>query len=205
MILAEPEKYNLDPTYLMYKNAVSEETAQTLMDLVDEMGKPTIWDNNPNCIELQIGNPFSKDVYWDESSKDPRIIALLPHLRDLGEVFLRQANRHFNNNVCNMVTGNHGFWVMRYNAPGGSFDVHSDWAGGPKGINPPIVATAAILLNDNYGGGETRVFNGMLEGSFLEREKYSAVSWDGWTQHQVCPVTEGSRYVCIIHMVGSLK
>jgi hypothetical protein len=204
-MLAAPSVHNLAPTYLMYQDVMSKEMAQTLMDLVDEKGKETIWDDNPNCIELQIANPFSEDAYWDEASKDPRVVSLLPNLMDLGQTFLREANKHFNNNVCHTITGNHGFWVMRYDAPGGMFGMHCDADLGPTGVHPPIVATAAILLNDDYEGGETIVLDGKKHGSYLERKKRSAVSWDGWAQHQVCPVTKGSRYVCIVHMVGSLR
>ena len=131
--------HNPEPTYITATNVVSDEFAQKLIDLVDERGKRSEWSYNPGCMEYQIANPFSKV----RSPNDDQVIAVLPELFGLGESFLRHINWNFKNNVCDIATGHHGFWILRYDE-GGEFESHCDWDSGPNGIRPPIVATAAV-------------------------------------------------------------
>ena len=102
--------HNPEPTYITATNVVSDEFAQKLIDLVDERGKRSEWSYNPGCMEYQIANPFSKV----RSPNDDQVIAVLPELFGLGESFLRHINWNFKNNVCDIATGHHGFWILRY-------------------------------------------------------------------------------------------
>jgi hypothetical protein len=193
---------NPAPAYLTAKNVISEECAKTLMELVDERGKRSEWSYNPWCLEYQIANPFSKV----RTNNDEKIISVLPDLFSIGESFLRHINWSLSNTVCDVVTGHHGFWILKYEE-GGFFESHCDWDSGPNGIRPPIVATAAILLNDNFEGGETVIFNSMGEETMIggEKEVGSALVWDGFTQHQVNKITKGTRYALVIHYTGTIK
>ena len=191
---------NPEPTYISATNVVSEELAKKLIELVDERGKRSEWSYNPDCTEFQIANPFSKF----RSSNDAEIIDVLPELFGLGESFLRHINWSFSNNVCDIATGHHGFWILKYDE-GGEFEAHCDWDSGPNGIRPPVVATASILLNDEFRGGEVIFFDSKSEPSIIEQQKSSALVWDGFTQHKVAAVTEGVRYALVIHYSGTIK
>jgi len=191
---------NLEPPYISALEAVSEETASTLVSLVDERGKRSEWAYNPDCTELQIANPFSRFSV----KNDEKIISILPDLFGLSESCMRHMNRYFQNNVCDIITGHHGFWVLKYEA-GGQFSLHCDWDSGPNGIRPPIVATACVLLNDDFKGGETLLLTSNAEQTIVPREKLSILMWDGFTQHKIATVTEGTRYALIIHYTGTIK
>lgn len=192
---------NPEPTYITAEEAITPECAKTLMDLVDERGKRSEWSYNPWCTELQISNPFSKV----RSENDEKIISVLPELFSIGESLMRHVNWGFGNTVCELATGHHGFWVLRYDK-GGTFDQHCDWDSGPEGIRPPIVATAAILLNDWYEGGRMVLFDSTGEEAMIEQPKlFDATVWDGFTQHQVEKITDGSRYALVIHYTGTIK
>lgn len=194
--------HNSEPTYISATNSISKETAATLTELVDERGKRSDWSYNPTCFEYQIANPFSKH----QAPNDAKVISVLPDLFHLGESCLRHINWNFQNNVCDIATGHHGFWVLRYDQ-GGEFEAHCDWDSGPNGIRPPIVATAATLLNEGFRGGELVIFNSQGTSSIIESAttKYSTVIWDGFTQHRISPVTEGKRYSLVIHYTGTIK
>ena len=192
--------HNPEPTYITAKNVVSEELASKLIDLVDERGKRSEWSYNPDCTEYQIANPFSKI----RSSNDDQVIDVLPDLFGLGESFLRHINWNFNNTVSDIATGHHGFWILRYDE-GGGFDAHCDWDSGPNGIRPPIVATAAVLLNEGFRGGEMVLYDSKGESSIIEQQRGSGLVWDGFTQHMVATVTEGVRYALVIHYTGTIK
>jgi predicted 2-oxoglutarate/Fe(II)-dependent dioxygenase YbiX len=192
---------NPEPTYITSKNVISEEAAKTLMELVDERGKGSEWSYNPWCTEFQIANPFSSV----RTENDEKIISVLPELFSVGESFLRHINWNFMNTICEIATGHHGFWILRYDE-NGFFEKHSDWDSGPNGIRPPIVATAAILLNDEFEGGNTVLFDSTDQETMIEQqEPLSALVWDGFTQHQVDKVTSGSRYALVIHYTGTIK
>jgi len=141
------KQYNFKPPYAVGENAVTSEVADALIELVNERGKSATWDYNPGCLELQIANPFSQIL----RENDAKIISILPDLFALGETCLRRMNQLFSNNVCDIITGHHGFWILRYEK-NGHFDMHCDWDSGPNGIRPPIVATACVLLNDDCEG-----------------------------------------------------
>jgi hypothetical protein len=192
--------HNPEPTYITAKNVVSEELASKLIDLVDERGKRSEWSYNPDCVEYQIANPFSKI----RSPNDEQVIDVLPDLFGLGESFLRHINWGFNNTVCDIATGHHGFWILKYDV-NGCFDSHCDWDSGPNGIRPPIVATAAVLLNESFRGGEMVLYDSKGHGSIIKQQRASALVWDGFTQHRVATVTEGTRYALVIHYTGTIK
>ena len=191
---------NLEPTYVTAENVISQEMADTLISLVDERGKRSEWSYNPDCLEYQIANPFSKI----REPSDKRISELLPELFTLGESFLRTFNTAFQNTICDIVTGYHGFWVLKY-LQNGQFEKHCDWDSSYKGIAPPIVGTVCIPLNDNYTGGETQIYNNRGVPTIVSRNKLSALAWDGWTQHRIAPITQGERYVLVLHYTGTAK
>lgn len=191
---------NPEPTYISATNVVSEELAKKLIELVDERGKRSEWSYNPDCTEFQIANPFSKF----RSSNDAEIIDVLPELFGLGESFLRHINWSFSNNVCDIATGHHGFWILKYDE-GGEFEAHCDWDSGPNGIRPPIVATAGVLLNEGFRGGEMVLFDSKGNPTIIDQQRGSAVVWDGFTQHRVATITEGVRYALVIHYTGTIK
>ena len=192
--------HNLEPTYITAKNVVTTEVADKLISLVNKKGKRATWSYNPDCIELQLANPFSKT----QRSNDKETVEVLPDLFFVAETFLRHLNFAFGNNVCDIATGHHGFWILRYDE-GGQFESHCDWDSGPNGIRPPVVGTLCILLNDDFSGGETLISNGRGEETIISREKLSAHMWDGFTNHRVAPVTEGKRYALVIHYTGTIK
>ena len=191
---------NPEPTYISATNVVSEELAEKLIELVDERGKRSEWSYNPVCMEYQIANPFSKI----RAPTDDKVVDVLPDLFGLGESFLRHINWNFNNNVCDIATGHHGFWILKYDE-GGEFESHCDWDSGPNGIRPPIVATAGVLLNEGFRGGEMVLFDSKGNPTIIDQQRASAVVWDGFTQHRVATVTEGVRYALVIHYTGTIK
>jgi len=193
--------HNPEPTFISAKNAVSPETAKILMELVDERGEVSEWYSNPKCLEFQMANPFKA-----ERPKDARIISIIPELFALSERCIRHINSNLMNSGFDMVTGHHGFWVLRYECEG-NFEKHCDYGTDNSAINPPVVATASILLNDSFEGGEIVVYDCKGNPSMINKDKlkYSLNIWDGFTQHKVMPVTSGKRYTLIIHFTGELK
>jgi|TARA_R110002020_G_scaffold242468_1_gene455820 predicted 2-oxoglutarate/Fe(II)-dependent dioxygenase YbiX len=189
--------HNPEPHYISADNAISQELATTLCELVDERGVKSAWSYNPDCIEYQIANPFSKV----QRNNDAKVVSILPELFSLGESCMRHMNREFTNTVCETLTGYHGFWILKYRE-GGGFDWHCDFDSGPNGIRPPISATACVLLNDEFQGGETIMgtYTGMVD-----RKKLGVLMWDGFTQHSVAPLTNGVRYALVMHYTGTIK
>lgn len=194
--------HNPQPTYITAKNAITEETAKILIDLVDERGSESDWYSNPYCLEYQIANPYAED----RTKNDDKIIKVLPELFSIGHNVLRHINMGFRNSAFDSALGYHGFWILKY-MEGGQFNQHCDYDSGPKGIRPPVIATASILLNDDFTGGETFIFDSHGKQSIMEysTEKYSLKVWDGFTQHKVNPVKSGTRYALVIHYTGEIK
>ena len=190
---------NFIPPYLSAEKALSPQLATNLIALVEERGEQSSWAYNPYCVELQLANPFSPT----QRKNDKKVVEVLPDLFSLGESYMRHGNKFFLNNICELITGHHGFWILKYNE-GSHFALHCDWDSGPKGIRPPIVATVCFLLNDDYRGGETTLLTPTGE-VMIKREKLSAMMWDGFTQHKIAPITEGVRYALVIHYTGTIK
>jgi hypothetical protein len=190
--------YNPEPTFISAKNAITPETAKLLMELVDEKGQISSWYENPKCLEFQIANPFG-----EERINDHRTMALLPELFGLAEKCMRHINASFKNSAFEIATGHHGFWVLRYDTDG-QFEKHCDFSSEQKGISPPVVATASILLNNDFDGGDMIVYDSTGNPSMINRDKlkYGLNIWDGFTQHKVTPITSGKRYALIIHYTG---
>lgn len=194
------ELKNPEPSYITADSVISQETATTLMALVDDRGVRGDWSYNPDCIEFQFANPFSKT----QTQNDEQIVGVLPELFGLGENFLRLFNFNFNNTICETATGYHGFWVLKY-LEQGSFATHCDWDSSFKGIAPPVVGTVCISLNDDFEGGEVFMADNRGVEKLIKRDKFSALMWDGWTQHSVAPITQGRRYALVIHYTGNIK
>lgn len=192
--------HNLEPSYLTGTQALSKDVMKSLMELVDNKGAKSTWSYNPDCTELQIANPFSV-----ARKNDAKTISVLPELFALGESCMRQMNRVFTNSAFEYISGHHGFWVLRYDE-GGKFDPHCDWDSGPNGIRPPVVATACVMLNDDFEGGETYIIgHDQSTTTKLKREVGDIVMWDGYTEHAISPIKKGTRYVLVIHYTGNIK
>ena len=191
---------NPEPTYITADKALSESVCSDLISLVDDFGKKSSWSYNPDCTELQLSNPFVKESIIS----DERVTRCLPELYRLSESCMRMGNLSFGNNACEAITGHHGFWILRYDE-GGEFALHCDWDSGPHGIRPPVVATAAVLLNQDFRGGETIIMVSTGSQSLLERSQGSLLMWDGFTEHKIARVTSGSRYALVIHYTGIVK
>lgn len=191
---------NHKPTYLTIDDVLSSELSEKLIALVNERGAHSKWNDNPNCLEYQVGNPFSgAKLQCDKKVKD-----VFPELFAISEIILRQINRNFKNSSFQSITGHHGFWILKYEE-GGEFSPHCDISHDEGGIQPPVLATASILLNDAFEGGDVVLGDSRGTPFKLERKVRSAAIWDGTTNHAVLPVTKGFRYVLIIHYVGEEK
>ena len=187
--------HNKEPWYLTAENAVTPEEASKLISLVDERGTASEWDDNPFTTEYQLANPFSKT----ERNVDDRDMEILPTLFQLAHSFMGHLNRSMKNTVCEMITGYHGFWIMKYDE-GAEFSQHSDWGSGEGSIQPPVMATMGIKLNSDYEGGDFYIGNNKLD-----TPEYGLTIHDGFTMHNVTPITKGSRYKLVTHFVGALK
>jgi predicted 2-oxoglutarate/Fe(II)-dependent dioxygenase YbiX len=192
--------HNFQPSYIIAEDVISQDVADTLIELVNERGKKSAWSYNPDCSELQIANPFSPIT----RKNDEKIISILPDLFALGESCMRKMNQMFINNACEIITGHHGFWILKYDE-GGQFEEHCDWDSGPNGIRPPVVATVCVLLNEDFSGGETVLSAPQELSVIVPRNKLSIIMWDGFTQHRIAPITEGKRYALVIHYTGTIK
>tara|TARA_R110002020_G_scaffold379488_1_gene590693 strand:- start:6055 stop:6654 length:600 start_codon:yes stop_codon:yes gene_type:complete len=190
---------NKEPRYITATDIVTPSVAKDLMSLVDDRGCVSEWDENPHTLEYQIANPFSRN----ERNIDAKDLEVLPELFQVGQSFLRNMNRDLNNTICEVVTGYHGFWIMKYEE-GAEFAIHSDWGTSPESIMPPVVATLTVKLNDNYEGGELSHFAGPHSYG-VDIPLYGGAVHDGFTDHKVSKITKGSRYALVIHYTGSIK
>jgi predicted 2-oxoglutarate/Fe(II)-dependent dioxygenase YbiX len=187
--------HNPEPWYVTAENAVTPEEAAKLISLVDERGSHSGWDDNPYTFEYQLANPFSKT----ERNVDDKDMEVLPTLFQLAHSFMGHLNRSMRDTVCETVTGYHGFWIMKYHE-GAEFCLHSDWGTGSGSIQPPVVATLGIKLNDDFEGGEF-----CIGGKKIDIPTCGLIMHDGYTQHKVTEVTKGTRYKLVIHFVGAIK
>lgn len=191
---------NPEPTYITAEDGLTDEVCEHLISLVDDYGTKSTWSYNPDCLEYQLFNPFSKE----DLRSDDRITRCLPELYKLAESCMRKGNLCFGNNACETITGHHGFWILKYKE-GGKFAAHCDWDSGPNGIRPPVVATASVLLNDDFTGGETLMMDTYGSMSVVPRSKRSVLMWDGFTQHSIANITSGNRYALVVHYTGTVK
>ena len=72
-----------------------------------------------------------------------KLSSVLPDSFSVGESFYA-TSANFQNTVSDIATGHHGFWILRYDEEHSTFKLRAK--------RKPIVATAAILLNDNFEG-----------------------------------------------------
>ena len=194
--------YNLDPTYLKSPDIISEESAKFLTRLVDDLGTPSDWTGNPNTLEFQLANPYNKNRNID----NPKYKDILFELNSIAEIGLRHIDATLRNSSFDRIVGHHGFWIMRY-APGGEFPPHCDLDSGHDGITPPVAATLAILLNDEFTGGDFILYDSCHNKSLVDtsKVKYEATVWDSLTYHQVTKIESGYRYMLVIHYIGADK
>lgn len=190
---------NKEPRYITATEIVTPTIAEGLMRLVDERGCASEWDENPHTLEYQIANPFSKNA----RNIDAKDLEVLPELFQVAQSFLRHINRDLDNTICEMTTGYHGFWVMRYEE-GAQFSRHSDWGTSPESIMPPVTATLTVKLNEGYEGGELSHFSG-AQAYNINVPLYGGAIHDGFTDHKVSKITKGIRYALVIHYTGSIK
>lgn len=196
------EKYsvlNREPRFVVAEKIITPAAAEKLISLVDERGSASEWSDNPHTLEYQMANPFSKN----ERNVDKKDLEVLPDLFQVGQSFLRQFNRDMNNTVCEIVTGYHGFWIMKYEE-GAKFSQHTDWGTGPEAIMPPVVATLGIKLNEDYEGGKLTFYSGPHSYE-MDTPLYGGIGHDGFTDHAVSEVTKGTRYNLVIHYTGSVR
>ena len=186
--------FNPEPQTMIIHNCIDEYTAGILINLVDEQGEPCKYQGNPYCIEYRMN--------MDGIGTDLESLAV----RRLQKVFLPIQNlitQVFKNNAMDFLTGNAGFWIMRYDE-GGEFDSHVDWSTdieeGEVKYSTRAMATLSIHLNDDYEGGELRIAE-----KVIDVPKYSGEVHDGWTYHKSSPVTHGSKYIVLAHFTGVLK
>ena len=190
---------NREPRFVLAENVISPAIAEKLIELVDERGSSSEWEDNPHTTEYQIANPFSRN----ERNVDKKDLEVLPSLFQVGQSFLRQFNRDINNTVCDTITGYHGFWIVKYKE-GATFSTHTDWGTGPEAIMPPVAATLSIKLNEGYEGGKLNYYSGPHSYE-MDIPLYGAIGHDGFTDHSVSELTKGTRYVLIIHYTGSVR
>ena len=179
---------------MVIHNCIDEYTADILIKLVDEQGEPAQYQGNPHCLEYRMDmNGIGTD---DESITVRRLQKVFHPIQNL-------ISQVFKNNAMDFLTGNAGFWIIRYDE-GGEFTSHVDWSTdtnlGEKKYRDRAMATLAIHLNDNYEGGELRIAR-----KVIDVPKYSGEVHDGWTVHEVSPITHGSKYVVLAHFIGVLK
>ena len=125
--------------------------------------------------------------------------AVLTALHKLFYPFQSIIPQLFRNTAMDFITGNAGFWIMRYDE-GGQFSTHVDWSMDGDKYATQAVATLCIRLNDEYEGGERE-----LAGKVIDIPLYGGIIHDGWTHHKVNSVTRGCRYVILTHYTGVLK
>ena len=190
----EIEILNPAPTYLKISDIVSEEFAQKLISIVQRKGKTTNYATNPNCREYRIANVMI-------GSMEKEDILALTALHSIAEPIQNIANEIFKNTALLKIITHAGFWLMEY-SEGSEFKEHVDYSLEDDEYSTAALATLCISLSDpeDYEGGEL-----LLSGKTLPQEKLGGYVWDGWTYHQVKPVTKGKRYVLVIHFTGLVK
>ena len=186
----EVSVFNPEPQYIILDNFISQDFAEKLMELVDKNGVAAEYGGNPNTIEYRV------DMSATGNSEDA---AVLTALHKLFYPFQSIIPQLFRNTAMDFITGNAGFWIMKYDE-GGQFTTHVDWSMDGDKYATQAVATLCIRLNDEYEGGERE-----LAGKEIGIPLYGGIIHDGWTSHKVNSVTSGSRYVILTHYTGVLK
>lgn len=186
----EVSVFNPEPQYVILENCISEEFAEKLMFLVDEHGVPAEYGGNPNTLEYRVNMDAAGN------SEEARILSALHKLFYPFQSIIPQL---FRNTAMDFITGNAGFWIMRYDE-GGEFTTHVDWSMDGDKYATQAVATLCLRLNSDFEGGEREI-----GGKPVDIPLYGGVIHDGWTFHKVNKVTSGSRYVILTHYTGVLK
>ena len=190
----EVEILNPEPTYVKFIDIITPNLADSLVKLVIEKGILSKYNGNTNCKEYKLPNIFTGNLSKEE-------IILLSKLHSIVERIKEIGNYVFKDSALETIITHAGFWIMEY-SEGGSFDEHVDYSLDDDEYSTPALATLVINLNsgDKYKGGELFISNKLVpsyyNGGYL---------WDGWTHHKVNPITEGKRYVLVVHFTGLMK
>lgn len=59
-----------------------------------------------------------------------------------------------------------------------------------------------LLLNDNYSGGEFKIYQGLTNPTILPTKKGRCYFFPSFLVHEVAPVTEGQRFSLVIWVMG---
>lgn len=189
---------NSAPTSIQLENILEQGLADELIALVDERGKKTNYNGNPDTLELRLGG--GTVGFLGAGVADSREMQCLTQLQQLTTALLPYIQDAFKNTALETITGHRGFWLMRY-GPGGEFTEHVDWSLDEEDDNStPAVATLCVYLNEDYTGGQK-----FLAGQPIDCPALGGEVHDGWTYHRVEPVEEGNRYIVCVHFLGTLK
>lgn len=189
---------NPAPTIIRLFDLVSPEFAQELMDLVDERGKSSEYNGNPNTKELRLG-AYMQTGFMGAGVADPKEMQAVSALQSIVQPLIPIIESSYQNTILERVTGHRGFWIMRYEE-GGGFTEHVDWSLDQDDNSTPAVATLCINLNDAYEGGQK-----YIAGQPIDCPKFGGEVHDGWTYHKVDPIAKGARYLVCTHFLGTLK
>jgi len=194
--------YNCAPTYLTASNLISPDSAKFLMDLVDSKGTNSEWTNNPSTLEYQLANKYKDNNGID----NPYYKDILFELNIIASIGFRHLSDTFANSAFSSILSHHGFWIMKY-TESASFEPHCDFSSTEGGISPSVLGTLAILLNDDFTGGDLILYDSMGKVAYHQssKTKYQGIIWDGFTMHQVSTIDAGSRYSLVIHYIGETK
>ena len=194
--------YNSSPTYLKAANLISFDSAKFLMDLVDSKGTASAWTDNPSTLEYQLANPY-KD---NNDITNPYYKDILFELNIIANIGFKHLSDSFINSGFSSILSHHGFWIMKY-TESASFESHCDFSSVQGGISPPVSGTLAILLNDDFTGGDLILYDSTGKPAYQDssKTKYEGIMWDGLTMHQVSTIDAGNRYCLVIHYTGKTK
>ena len=190
----EIEVLNPAPTYAKFIDLITPELATTLKDLVQDKGIASQYCANANCKEHRLPNVFTGSLSKEE-------VQIISQLHAITEPVKEIANQIFRDSALATIITHAGFWIMEY-SEGGTFEEHVDYCLDDDGYSTAALATLAINLSedDTYEGGEMRLAKKELFPQYC-----GAYLWDGWTNHEVKPITQGKRYVLVVHFTGLMK
>ena len=184
----EVEILNPEPTYVKLIDIMTPEMATILKDLVQEKGVPSKYNTNVSCKEYRLPNVFTGKLSREE-------VQIISQLHAITEPVKEIANHVFRDSALGTIITHAGFWIMEY-SEGGTFGNHVDYSTDDDEYSTAALATLTISLNDpeEFEGGEID-----LSGKRVTRPYLGGCLWDGWTYHEVKPVTKGKRYVLVVH------
>jgi hypothetical protein len=193
----ELQIYNPEPMFLRLDDLISDDLSCLLKQLVDTFGLDTDYTGNDSCKELRLNMEGASSGAG--LAQDARCAKAIGALNKIIYPLQNLISELFPNTACDFITGHNGFWIMRYDV-GGQFEKHVDYSTDDDRSSTPAVYTLCVRLNEGFEGGRIT-----LSDSEIDVAPGTGVVWDGWTYHEVEPVTKGSRYMLVVHFVGQLK